>query len=110
MRWSLGSLARSGKLILVRNMRLMNRSAVTGYFSSLWSFANFHVQNISKTHFRRLGVNSFFLDLCVDLSDEVLSDTVGSCSMLPREKQGVVDPNLKVDETRLSISNYSLPA
>lgn len=23
-------------------------------------------------------------------------DTVGSCSMLPREKQGVVDPKLKV--------------
>ena len=26
----------------------------------------------------------------------VLSDTAGSCSMLPREKEGVVDPKLKV--------------
>jgi len=29
-------------------------------------------------------------------------DTVGSCSMLPREKQGVVDPNLKVSQHILS--------
>ena len=26
-----------------------------------------------------------------------IADTVGSCSMLPRDKNGVVDPELKVD-------------
>ena len=35
-------------------------------------------------------------------------DTVGSCSMLPREKRGVVDPKLKVSRLKLTLKSRKL--
>lgn len=47
--------------------------------------------------------------LLIVLSTHFFIDSLGTCSMLPREKQGVVDPELKVYGTKnLRIADISI--
>jgi hypothetical protein len=58
----------------------------------------------------RCGVRPHFNDTLVHDSEIELiiivpfTDSIGTCSMLPREKHGVVDPDLKVSQAVQIIS------